>query len=52
MMDPHYYWNLPTRPTLTAVGINDIDDYKIDIDDDNDDDYNENHTPTGIDAEG
>ena len=52
MKEPHYCWNPPIRPTLTAVGFNDIDDYKLDFDDDNDDDYNDSPTPTGIDVDG
>ena len=52
MMDPHYCWNPPIRTTLTAVGLNDTDDYQIDIDDNNNDDHDDNPTPTGIDAEG
>ena len=52
MMDPHYCWNPPIRTTLMAVGLNDTDDYQINIDDNNDDDHDDNPTPTGIDAEG
>ena len=52
MKEPHYCWNPPIRPTLMAVGINDIDDYKLDFDEDNDDDYNDSPTPTGIDVDG
>ena len=52
MMDPHYCWNPPIRTTLTAVGLNDTDDYQINIDDnDNYDDDQDNPILTGIDAE-
>ena len=39
LKEPHYSWNPPIRPTLTAVGINDIDDYlyNTDISDETDD---------------
>ena len=53
MMDPHYCWNPPIRTTLTAVGLNDTDDYQINIDDNDnyDDDQDDNPILTGIDAE-
>ena len=46
MKEPHYSWNPPIQPTLTAVGINDIDDYLYNTDisnavDDDDDDNND-----------
>ena len=31
MMDPYYSWNPPIRTSLTAVGINDTDDYQINL---------------------
>ena len=31
MMDPYYSWNPPVRTSLTAVGINDTDDYQINL---------------------
>ena len=42
MMDPYYSWNPPIRTTLTAVGINDIDDCQINLDD------NDNNVHTSI----
>ena len=52
MKEPHYCWNPPIQPTLTAVSINNIDDYKLDFDEDNDNDYNDSPTPTGNDVDG
>ena len=49
MMDPHYSWNPLIRTTLTAVGLNDTDDYQINIDENdnfNDDQYDD-PIPTG-----
>ena len=31
MMDPYYSWNPPVRTSLTAVGMNDTDDYQINL---------------------
>ena len=47
MMDPFYSWNPPIRSTLTAVGLNDTDDYQINIDDNDNDDQDDDPTPTG-----
>ena len=52
MKEPYYSWNPPTRPTLTAVGTNDIDDYLHNFDDDNDDDNNDSPIPSSNDASG
>ena len=47
MMDPFYSWNPPIRTTLTAVGLNDTDDYQINIDDNDNDDHDDDPIPTG-----
>ena len=52
MKEPHYSWNPPIRPTLTAVGKNDIDDYLHNFDYDNDDDNHDSPTPSGNDTGG
>ena len=52
MKEPYYSWNPPIRPTLTAVGKNDIDDYLHNFDDDKDDDNHDSPTPSGNDAGG
>ena len=52
MKEPHYCWNPPIRPTLTAVGKNDIDDYLHNFDDDFDYDNHDSPTPVGNDAGG
>ena len=51
MMDPHYSWNPPIRTTLTAVGLNDTDDYQINVDDNDNynDDQHDDPIPTGTD---
>ena len=52
MKEPYYSWNPPTRPTLTAVGKNDIDDYLHNFDDDKDDDNNDSPIPSSNDTSG
>ena len=52
MKEPYYSWNPPIRPTLTAVGKNDIDDYLHNFDDDTDDYNHDSPTPVGNDADG
>ena len=52
MKEPYYSWNPPTRPTLTAVSKNDIDDYLNNFDDDKDDDNHDSHIPSSNDAGG
>ena len=52
MKELYYSWNPPIQPTLTAVGKNDIDDYLLNFDDDNDDDNHDSPTPGGNDAGG
>ena len=52
MKEPYYSWNPPIRPTLTAVGKNDIDDYLHNFDDDIDNDNHDSPTPVGNDADG
>ena len=52
MKEPHYSWNPPIRPTLTAVGKKDIDDYLHNFDDDIDNDNHDSPTPIGNDAGG
>ena len=47
MMDPYYSWNPPIQTTLTAVGLNDTDDYQINIDDNDNDDQDDDPIPTG-----
>ena len=57
LKEPHYSWNPPIRPTLTAVGINDIDDYLHNTDilnvvDDDDDDNNDSLSSGNNDTNG
>ena len=52
MKEPHYSWNPPIRPTLTAVGKKNIDDYLHNFDYDIDDDNHDSPTPIGNDASG
>ena len=54
MMDLHYSWNPPIRTTLTAVGLNDTDDYQINIDknDNSNDDQDDDPIPTGTNGGG
>ena len=47
MKEPYYSWNPPIRPTLMAVGKNDIDDYLHNFDDDTDDYNHDSPTPVG-----
>ena len=47
MMDPYYNWNPPIRTSLTAVGINDTDDYQINLDDNDHDTHDDEPIPTG-----
>ena len=45
LKEPHYSWNPPTQPTLTAVGINDIDNYH-NMTDVSDETYDNNDSPS------
>ena len=47
MMDPYYSWNPPIRTSLTAVGINDTDDYQINLVDNDHDTQDDEPIPTG-----
>ena len=52
MKEPYYSWNPPIRPTLTAVGKNNIDVYLHNFDDNIDNDNHDSPTPVGNDADG
>ena len=47
MMDPYYSWNPPIRTSLTAVGINDTDDYQINLVDNEQFSQDDEPIPTG-----
>ena len=47
MMDPYYSWNPPIRTSLTAVGINDTDDYQINLVDNEQVSQDDEPIPTG-----
>ena len=47
MMDPYYNWNPPIRTSLTAVGINDTDDYQINLDDNDHGTHEDEPIPSG-----
>ena len=48
MMDPYYSWNPPIRTSLTAVGVNDTDDYQINLVDNEKFSQEDEPIPTGI----
>ena len=47
MMDPYYNWNPPIRTSLTVVGMNDTDDYQINLDDNDHGVHDDEPIPTG-----
>ena len=47
MMDPYYSWNPPIRMSLTAVGINDTDDYQINLVDNDHGVHDDEPIPSG-----
>ena len=52
MMDPYYNWNPPIRTSLTAVGINDSDDYQINLDDNDKGVHDDEPIPSGTFGDG